>query len=521
MAVAQIPVTWAAHQEDPERGLVAGLLHDSSHIDRILKAMDPRDVTNATLQTILSALVELHESGHDLDIEQVARHLQHQGKLDQVGGAVALGELFDEVLNGTDVLDYAKRVRQKTLEGRRRRLYAEASQDRDPELRERIAGVEDELDALESGTPRPGAVRILTAAEVEADEVPEALIWRLFYKRSLHNVVGASKAGKSLVVTQAAMCMATGRPFLGLPTRPSRVLFVNLEMSAALVRDRMERIARDVGIPMPELGRELFLVAPTKDGVPPEIDLRTEAGRRTLRDLIAESQADVVILDTLYCFAPGADPGSNAEMGALFRTLSLEVKLTGAAFIVIDHVSKGEASGEFSGPIAHSAIGAVTKGGACNVIAKLSKKGPAWTLEVDSHFGSWDDPLYYGRPETADGPGMGAVPTTPTEARNIDLRTVCRLFWDHGDKDDQKRPCFSSQTKLIAAIQAASWTSNNDEATALSASVQAEHAVSADAPPTKRSGKAIYISVGPRNAKVLTWVIDPEFHLRPEEEPAR
>jgi len=349
--------------------------------------------------------------------------------------------------------------------------------------------------------------RILTATEFEADVLPTAYIEGFVYERSLHNVVGGSKVGKSILLTQAAMCIATGNDFLGLRTRKARVLFVNLEMGAALVRERINSIHRDTDLPIPAIDRELFVVAPTKDGEPPEIDVRTEAGREGLLALIEVCRAEVVILDTLYCFCPGADPSDNGEMGRVFRNLSMGCRRADAAFICLDHVSKAESSGETGGPVSHSALGAVLKGGACNVIAKLSKSGPAWTLAVDSHFGSWEEPLYYQRPSTPAGSGWGAVPTTLTRSRGIDIEKVQDLFNKHGQETtEEPRKHFPSLRTLKAAIVAAGWTSNQARAETLARSVERLYAVRHDAPAVKAGGTPILIYDGPRKAKQYVWI---------------
>ena len=80
------------------------------------------------------------------------------------------------------------------------------------------------------------------------------------------------------------------------------------------------------------------------------LDLGSPAGIVALKDLIAQSRAELVILDTLYRFLPGKDPLSNSEMGEVFASLNEVAQSTGAALLILDHVAKGE----HLGPISHS-----------------------------------------------------------------------------------------------------------------------------------------------------------------------
>ena len=124
------------------------------------------------------------------------------------------------------------------------------------------------------------------------------------------------------------------------------------------------------------------------------MDLGTEAGCQHLRSLIEETGAGLVILDTLYRFLPGCDPVDNAEMGLVFGRLNDLAQSTGAALLILDHMGKGEQVG----PVSHSALGASVKGGAARVIAALKRTskedGGRWEVNVESHFGSWDEPLW-------------------------------------------------------------------------------------------------------------------------------
>ncbi len=155
------------------------------------------------------------------------------------------------------------------------------------------------VDALELA--KKPSLRVLTPEEFERDVAPASIVDTLIYHGSTHSLPGASKAGKSWFVFQMIMCIATGRPFLGLAVEQCVALLLSLELSAGMVRERMNRIHEDVGIPMPRIGSELHVVAPTAEYVP-RIDLATQAGADELARVIEQTGAHVVVLDTLYRF---------------------------------------------------------------------------------------------------------------------------------------------------------------------------------------------------------------------------
>jgi hypothetical protein len=204
------------------------------------------------------------------------------------------------------------------------------------------------------------------------------------------------------------------------------------------------------------------VIAPTARKLA-QLHLNTPEGRRYLAELIRECGAELVILDTLYRFLPGVDPSDNGEMGEVCGQLNDLAQETGAGFLVLDHVRKGEGGG----PVSHSALGAVVKGGAARTTVALQRvakdQGGKWSLDVESHFGSWEMPLYYQRPKRGDGWGYGCIGCTATQAHGLSRESVCALFEQYGELKNGKR-AFPSTRKLRLAVIAAGLATGNDSA---------------------------------------------------------
>lgn len=490
-------------------GLIAnpGLVASAMHILR-----DPKVLRNPPLEAVLHAVLRLTEAGEPVNLPRVIGELERTSQLVVAGGVDGVHAIEEYEPYALNIENHARRLRLLSVEFQKSALHSRLANDpNDLDAEISLKDIDAEFAGLRGVRhENPGSgffARILTPDEFERDEPPSEFVETLIYSASLHNLVGGSKVGKSFLAMQLAMCIGTGTRFLGLAVKGARVLYVSLEMSAAMVRERMRAISKDTGIPFPVIGEDVTVVAPTGRNASPQIDLRTDAGRAGLRRLVEESRADVVVLDTLYCFAPGANHSGGEEMAPLFQSLSADAKQTGAAYISLDHVSKGEASGEYGGPVSHSAVGSVFKGGACNVIAKLSRTGPAWALNVESHFGSWDKPLHYTRPDLDGKPGAGAIATTATKARGVSIERVCELFAEHGERSDEiPQPHFSSRRSLESALIKAGWTTNKGEAGALADSISREHAADANAGDLRKAGKPILLHKGgKRNATLYVW----------------
>lgn len=351
---------------------------------------------------------------------------------------------------------------------------------------------------------------ILSAQEFESDELPPAIVEGLVHEDALISVTGASKAGKSIWANQLVMAAATGARFLGLEVRQSRVLLASLEMAAALVRDRMQRISRDVGIRMPKVGEELFIIAPTRRRTA-ALDLTTVEGLNHLVQCIENTHAKLVVLDTLYKFCLGADPNDNAVMGRLFSNLSGVAQTTGAALLVLDHVAKG--AGGMT--VSQSALGAQIKGAAARTIVQLRRLSPAdggsWELNVESHFGNWDQPIMYRRPTLSEGGwGFGCVRCSATNARGISGEALRAVFMKHGERESEDgAPYFPSQTKLIDALRAEGFVEgkSRDAAQKVIRCIEQDYIAQNNAEDKIRSRYPVWQEIGGRGKPTqYTWM---------------
>ena len=362
-----------------------------------------------------------------------------------------------------------------------------------------------EIDLCAPALESPERIRLVSSEEFESDPAPKSIVDGLIYDASSHLLTGASKAGKSWLAEQLVICAAHGSRFLDLNVRPTPVLLLSLEMTAGIVRDRMRGLARDVGLPDVRIGDAFRLVAPTLHDVP-QLDLTSDSGADAIGELIDRTRAGLVIFDTLYRFLPRVDPNSNADMGEVFGRVNTLAQRTGAALLLLDHVAKGEQLG----PVSHSALGASVKGGASRVVIALKRTskedGGRWEINVESHFGSWEEPIHYERPLLDDGErGFGCVRCGAAHAWGLNLDTVGELFDRFGERDEQGRPVFPSKKKLTDALIAAKHASGNSDGGKIVSAIFRDYCISKGAARRDKS-RPIATGDGPRNAVVFTWM---------------
>ncbi len=149
---------------------------------------------------------------------------------------------------------------------------------------------------------------------------------------------GPSKAGKSLALMALTIAIAEGRPWMGMPCRQGRVLYINLELDRASCWHRFKQIYRALGVTPKALhnadvwnlrGHSLPM-----DKLAPKLIRRAAKGNYT-----------AVIIDPIYKIITGDE--NSAEQMALFCNqfdrLCTELS---TAVIYCHHHSKGAQGGK-------------------------------------------------------------------------------------------------------------------------------------------------------------------------------
>lgn len=195
-------------------------------------------------------------------------------------------------------------------------------------------------------------------AEVDAMG-PPTWLFRGVWPADAYGVLGAEdKAGKTWAIGDAAVCVATGRSWLGMfpCDAPGPVLvFVGEGGKRNTVR-RMRAIAEAHGV----RAEDLDIV--TVDRVP---HLNSASQLLEVEQHLTARPPRLVILDPLYLAARGADGSSLYGMGEALEGLQHLCQAAGAALLVVTHFRKDPPSRG--------------RGGATRSSARITGVGPsAW-----------------------------------------------------------------------------------------------------------------------------------------------
>ena len=180
---------------------------------------------------------------------------------------------------------------------------------------------------------------IARAGEFMAKEIerPPELIHGVLHKGSKGMYGGNSKAFKTWQMMRVGICVADGLPWLNFPTTAGRVLYVNFELQAFAVQERIRAICDAM-----------------RADVPGNLDVWNLRGYSCpLNKLIPELHRqiegegyDLIIPDPIYKTLAGRAENDNGDIGEVCNEIEAVAVETGAAVMFGHHFAKGSASGK-------------------------------------------------------------------------------------------------------------------------------------------------------------------------------
>jgi len=180
----------------------------------------------------------------------------------------------------------------------------------------------------------PGGVRAVSCGELLGMDIPprSVLLSPWLTAQSLSMIVAARGVGKTHCALGIAYALAAGGEFLGWKApRPVRVLYVDGEMPAGTIQERLKEIFDKAEV-SPD---NLRIVTPDLQeprGAMP--DLATADGRRMLD---AEARwAEVIVIDNLSCLVRNARENEGDDWVAL-QTWVLQLRAEGRSVVLVHH----------------------------------------------------------------------------------------------------------------------------------------------------------------------------------------
>lgn len=181
----------------------------------------------------------------------------------------------------------------------------------------------------------PTVFELRDANEVDAETKQLTWVIEGLLQAGVNMLFGASGAGKSFVVTDIAMHIATGQPWRGLPTISGTVVYIAAEDPEGLsIRRNGWRFYYGT---TPNAGRLILIERPVR--------LNNEAD---VAGVIAQLHKKaitptLIIFDTLARCLPNGDENDNGQMGGAIDAIERILSETGATAAVVVH-HKGHAT---------------------------------------------------------------------------------------------------------------------------------------------------------------------------------
>jgi len=148
---------------------------------------------------------------------------------------------------------------------------------------------------------------------------------------SVNILVGDSGLGKSPLLYQLAMCVASGRPFLGLRTIKGKVIYFDYENAVPQVEKMVRALAENIGVVKRDYENGLGLW--NRNDCPPGVNIS-----RQLVEIVESESPSLVVIDSLSAFWPRAED-TNSETSHMIQFLRGLSNLN-CAVILVHHRRK-------------------------------------------------------------------------------------------------------------------------------------------------------------------------------------
>jgi hypothetical protein len=148
-------------------------------------------------------------------------------------------------------------------------------------------------------------------------------------------LASGSKVGKTWILLDLAIAVATGAPFLKFKTEKGKVLFINFEIRREFITDRIKDIQKKKGDSNLD-NLEIWNLR----GLTTDFETLTEA----IIERAGEGNYSLIILDPIYKAMLGKSENTASSVGALCNQIEQIVEATGAAVVFAHHYAKGNAA---------------------------------------------------------------------------------------------------------------------------------------------------------------------------------
>ncbi|NBS62422.1 MAG: hypothetical protein EBT26_10390, partial [Microbacteriaceae bacterium] len=156
------------------------------------------------------------------------------------------------------------------------------------------------------------------------------LIEPIIPRNQLVVIFAPGGTGKSLLALYIAAALATGKEIFTEPKPPTNVLYMDYEMSQAVLYERLTAMGYN---------RDTDLSRLHYASLPPIGSLDKPEGAKQICDLARQCQAELVIIDTFSRAVEGAENDADTVRN-FYRWTAINLKAEGRSLLRIDHAGK-------------------------------------------------------------------------------------------------------------------------------------------------------------------------------------
>lgn len=315
-------------------------------LSEVIARLKPEDFFIRAHRILYEAILAMHQQNMPIDSYTLLNAIRDANLLGEIGGHSYISQLMEIIKTTTSVIYYAEIVRKKSLlrlliEVGQRVIDLSLEETRTPD--EVLATALGELESVES-LKSPLVARPYDYAQPNVRPKTQQ-VENLLRERDLVLWIGPEKQGKTTVLYQLCVSLASGREFLGHKVeRPTRVTYLDFETEPEDLQFRIsqyERILTPYEFLLMKENLEVILLREELLKLDDEPSLKSGSpGHRLLKRLITEAKGEVLVLDPFQEFATDVNELDNQDVRKALKEIQ---RLTqGKTYIVVHHLRKAD-----------------------------------------------------------------------------------------------------------------------------------------------------------------------------------
>ena len=331
---------------DAERSILGAMIVDAEALGAARTLVQMKHFFRTTHALVFEALLAIGDRREPPSLVALSAELAARGRLEQVGGNMAIAGLLDAPAASENLPVFAKLVRERAV---RRAAHAQGLRlvelSGDPtrpietalhELRQAIRAVVEDHGAIDRRGWMSQIMDLRTLLSTDFEPIESIIGDGILTCGAYGQFAGHSSLGKTYLTIQMAAAIATGEPFLGQRTNPQRVAMLEFEMPWQAMKARAHRHGMDPNV----IGLGIdFLCMPKGTWYFTERDTISR-----VVDWCGERAVRLFIVDPLNRTRRGdaSDPDVASEWLDAVHEI---IERTGVTLLAVNHVRKAPSMG--------------------------------------------------------------------------------------------------------------------------------------------------------------------------------